>query len=535
MRVCETADMTLTPLQKERVAYQPKRSPILDAIDCLAFEPIGAAQVDPKIDALFPKTKRRPIEKLTTGSKQSFEPLRIGVVFSGGQAPGGHNVIWGLFDAIKKLNQDSELFGFLGGPSGICDNKVMPITEEVLADCRNQGGFDLIGSGRTKIETPEQFVASANTAERHALDGIVVIGGDDSNTNAALLAEYFAKAELKTRVVGVPKTIDGDLKTADIEASFGFHTACSVYSELIGNIAKDVLSAKKYTHFIKLMGRSASHIALECALHTQPNAALISEEIAEKKKSLREIIEELAGLIELRASKGKNYGVILIPEGIIEFIPEMKTLISELNTLLAGHEGPEAISRLTVESKACFGSLPTSIQQQLLLDRDPHGNVKVAQIESEKLLIEMVESELKKRKSKAKFSPLAHYFGYEGRAALPTNFDADYCYNLGMLSAALIAYHKSGSICAIKNLAQPAASWQPYSVPITSLLHLEMRHGQEKAVIEKALVNLQGPLFKRFAKLREQLAEGDHYLIPGPVQLFGPPELTEQRPYILDA
>jgi len=526
--------MILSTLQKERAAYQPKCSPLLEAIDSLAFDPIGDAAIDPKIEALFPKTERRPIEKLTRGAKHSFEPLRVGVVFSGGQAPGGHNVIWGLFDALKKLNTHSELLGFLDGPSGICENKTMPITEEALADFRNQGGFDLIGSGRTKIETPEQFAASARTARDLDLDGIVVIGGDDSNTNAALLAEHFAKEGLKTRVVGVPKTIDGDLKTADIEASFGFHTACSVYCELIGNIAKDVLSAKKYTHFIKLMGRSASHIALECALHTQPNMTLISEEIAEKNKSLRQIVEEITDLVESRASQGKNYGIVLIPEGIIEFIPEMKTLISELNTLLAGHGGPEAISRLTSESKSCFSSLPTSIQQQLLLDRDPHGNVKVAQIESEKLIIEMVTEELKKRGSKAKFSPLAHYFGYEGRAALPTNFDADYCYNLGMLSAALIAYNKSGSICAIKNLSQPASTWEPYSVPITSLLHLEMRKGKEKAVIEKALVKLQGPLFKRFSEHRAKFARGDCYLIPGPIQLFGPPEITDQRPYILE-
>lgn len=526
--------MTLTPLQKERAAYRPKCSPILEAIDSLSFEPIGDAQIDPKIESLFPNTDARPVERLRGGEKRSFEPLRIGVVFSGGQAPGGHNVIWGLFDALKRLNSQSELLGFLNGPSGICDNETMPITEDTLADFRNQGGFDLIGSGRTKIETPEQFAASAATAKALNLDGIVVIGGDDSNTNAALLAEHFAKEGLKTRVAGVPKTIDGDLKTADIEASFGFHTACSVYCELIGNIAGDVLSAKKYTHFIKLMGRSASHIALECALHTQPNMALISEEIAEKKKSLRQIVDELTDLVESRAAQGKNYGIVLIPEGIIEFIPEMKSLISELNTLLAGHEGPEAISRLTSESKACFSSLPTSIQQQLLLDRDPHGNVKVAQIESEKLLIEMVTEELKKRGSKAKFAPLAHYFGYEGRAALPTNFDADYCYNLGMLSAALIAYNKSGSICAIKNLRDPATDWEPYSVPITSLLHIEMRKGKEKAVIEKALVKLEGPLFKRYAEHREKFAKEDCYRIPGPIQLFGPAELTDQRPFILE-
>jgi pyrophosphate--fructose-6-phosphate 1-phosphotransferase len=531
----------LSPVAAARAKYQPRRAAILSDLCALTFDPVGEAELDQEVAPLFPATERRPIEKIGSGASRSFSPLKVGVVFSGGQAPGGHNVIWGLFDALQALNADSTLFGFVGGPSGICSGQTLEITEQRLATYRNQGGFDMIASGRTKIETPEQFAAAEKTARDLDLDGIVIIGGDDSNTNAALLAEHFAAAGLKTRVAGVPKTIDGDLKTEYIEASFGFHTACSLYSELIGNIAKDVLSAKKYTHFIKLMGRSASHIALECALATQPNVTLISEEIAANNQSLKEIVGSLVDTIEARAECGKNYGIILIPEGIIEFIPEMKQLISELNTLLSkesdreNQAGGEAVVRLSSEAKRCFTSLPTAIQQQLLLDRDPHGNVKVAQIESEKLLIEMCQTELKRRNSGAKFSPLAHYFGYEGRAALPTNFDADYCYNLGLLSGALIAHGKSGSICAIKNLRGPVCDWQPYSVPITSMLHLEMRKGKQKPVIEKALVDLEGSLFKSFAAKRKELSDSDAYIMPGPIQLFGPEEICDMRPAILEA
>lgn len=525
---------TQSPLQLERQNYQPKVPSVLESVDSIDFQTAASLKVLEDVAPQFSHTSQEEVYHLKEGSKKDLAALRVGVVFSGGQASGGHNVIWGLFDALQEVNASSKLIGFLNGPGGICDQKSVEITAEMLKPYRNQGGFDLIGSGRTKIETPEQLDQAKEAVKALDLDGLVIIGGDDSNTNAAVLAEHFAASGLKTKVAGVPKTIDGDLKTEYIESSFGFDTACKVYSDLIGNIAKDALSAKKYTHFIKLMGRSASHIALECALKTGANLALISEEIAEKKLSLAQIVGSIADLIENRSAADLNYGIILIPEGIIEFIPEMKVLIQELNTLLAQEGDSKALAGLTKESKACFESLPTSIQKQLLLDRDPHGNVKVAQIESEKLLIEMVEKELEKRAFKGSFSPLNHYFGYEGRAALPSNFDATYCYTLGKIAGALLAHGKTGYICAVQDLKKSADQWKPMAVPIASMLHMEMRKGKQKAVIEKALVDLAGGPFKAYAQKRDAWKLESAYTCPGPIQFSGPSELTDCPPLTLE-
>ncbi len=524
----------LSPLQEARKAYTPEVPEALKDISILTFESHKKLSMLKEVAPLFPNTSNEEVLRLEKGKKQSLVPKRIGVVFSGGQASGGHNVVWGLYDALKEAHKDSELIGFLEGPGGICTQKSRVLTQESLENFKNQGGFDLIGSGRTKIETEKQLAEAAKSVEALNLDGLVVIGGDDSNTNAAVLAEHFASLKLKTKVAGVPKTIDGDLQTEYIESSFGFDTACKVYSDLVGNIGKDALSAKKYTHFIKLMGRSASHIALECALKTHPNAVLISEEIAESKWSLKKIVDDLADLVEERSKAGKEYGIVLIPEGIIEFIPEMKVLIQELNSLLANGSDTSAIKRLSAGSKKCFESLPASIQKQLLLDRDPHGNVKVAQIESEKLLIEMVVKALKKRGFKGNFSPLNHYFGYEGRAALPSNFDATYCYALGKIAAALLVHDKTGYICAIKNLKKASDHWEPMGVPIASMLHMEVRHGKEKAVIEKALVDLKGGPFKALESKRKAWRLDDNYLCPGPIQFYGDKSLTDMPPLALE-
>ena len=535
-------------LQKKRLSYDPVVPEAVKDLRKLRFIAKGKAEPisdQDKIKKMFEKTYGQPIVEFEAGDEVEKKLLRIGVVFSGGQAAGGHNVISGLFDAIKNFHEDGKLFGFLNGPSGIVENSYIEITAEKLYEYRNQGGFDLIGSGRTKIETQEQLRSSLETATKLEIDGIVIIGGDDSNTNAAILAEYFLNNNCMAKVVGVPKTIDGDLRSNDIEMSFGFDTACKTYSELIGNICKDALSAKKYYHFIRLMGRSASHITLECAFKTQPNLTLIGEEIMHNNSSLKEIVSMLTELIIKRAEMDKSYGVILIPEGIIEFIGEVKTLIEELNVILAtGSMHLDAINamkdhievlaylkkNLREASFSCFEILPKDIQKQLLLDRDPHGNVQVSKIETEKLLLDMVKKELKEKGFRGKFNAVAHFFGYEGRSALPTNFDANYCYNLGRLSASLINQGLTGYIACIKNLKDPVEKWQYYGLPLTMLMNIEYRHGKQKPVIKKYLVSLESKSFQRFSNLRGQWELDDQYLLVGPIQFYGDKELTDSSP-----
>jgi diphosphate-dependent phosphofructokinase len=535
----------LTVLQKLRQEYVPPLPSTLRAIEQVSLkrgEKTAAVKDTEALKQLFPLTFGQPLVTGERGSARTKKKLRVGVVLSGGQAAGGHNVITGLFDALKLLDPNSQLFGFLNGPGGIIDSKYKELTSDLLASYRNQGGFDVIGSGRTKIETPEQLDSSLATVTALKLDGLVIIGGDDSNTNAAILAEYFLNKKCETKVVGVPKTIDGDLKNAFIATSFGFDTACKVYSEMIGNIARDAGSSKKYYHFIKLMGRSASHIALECALATHPNAALIGEEVAFKKKTLAAITEDLCDMICKRAESGKNYGIILVPEGLIEFIPEAGALIAELNQLAASDVFPsmqEIAAKLTPASLKCFNSLPERIQQQLFIDRDPHGNVQVSLIETERLLIETVGKELEERKKKgvyrAKFNALPHFFGYEGRAGFPSNFDANYCYALGQTAALLVDEGLSGYMCCVGNLEQPVADWTIAGIPITMLMNLEMRKGKSKPVIQKALVDLKGSHFAFFEKERGSWAIDDDYRFPGPIQFFGDPALTDSIPLTLHA
>ncbi|MDN3508430.1 MAG: diphosphate--fructose-6-phosphate 1-phosphotransferase [Candidatus Neptunochlamydia sp.] len=519
----------MTPLQKYRIKYQPILPKSLGKN--VVFKGSGSTTSlgdEKEIKAKFPKTFGRPLLHAEKGEKSVSKALKVGVVFSGGQASGGHNVITGLFDTLKMLHHESQLIGFLGGSLGIIEGKTLELSEDLLQSYRNQGGFDLIGSGRTKIETEEQLEKSIEVFNQLFLDGVVIIGGDDSNTNAAILAEFALSKGCKTKVIGVPKTIDGDLKNDFVGISFGFHTACHTYAEMIGNIARDASSAKKYTHFIKLMGRSASHIALECALLTQPNMTLIGEEIAEKKMTLKEITTSLADLIEKRGNQGNNYGVILIPEGIIEFIFEMKVLISELSTLLSEGKDKNALS---AEAKATFEFLPKEIAEQFLLDRDPHGNVQVSHIQTEILLSTLVKEELKERPSfKGKFSPLHHFFGYEGRAGLPTNFDATYCYTLGHIAALLIQDGHTGYMCAASQLAKPSSEWEVYAIPITSLMNMEVRKGKEKPVIRKALVDLDGVAYKFFERNRRKWMEEDHYLFPGPIQFEGDASFTDAPP-----
>jgi len=477
------------------------------------------------------------------GTDGSLCALKVGVILSGGQAPGGHNVIAGLFDGLKAINRESELFGFLGGPSGLTDNKYLLITDAVIDTYRNTGGFDIIGSGRTKLETEEQFDQVAANCDALGITALVIIGGDDSNTNACLLAEYFLKQNIGIRVIGCPKTIDGDLKNEQVEASFGFDTATKVYSELIGNIERDANSAKKYWHFIKLMGRSASHIALECALKTHPNLAIVSEEVRAKNQTLTALSLQIATLVADRAAAGKNFGVVLIPEGLIEFIPEMRTLISELNELLAENAAYfETLAttddklqfvntRLSAASSQAFSSLPEMIQLQLLMDRDPHGNVQVSRIETEKLLVDLVGDRLREWKVKGtfkgKFSTQTHFFGYEGRCAAPSNFDADYCYGLGYTAAALVGAGKTGYMAAVRNLVAPAAEWIAGGIPMTMMMNMERRHGEDRPVLRKALVELDGGPFQKFAAQRDAWALGDLFLYPGPIQYFGPPEVAD--------
>ena len=541
--------MNVSILQKARYDYKPKLPPALAGnINEIAIEfgkPTESLSDREELKNIFKQTYGKPIAAFVRGKNNAInKELNVGVILSGGQAPGGHNVIAGIFDGLIKANPKSRLYGFLGGPSGLIENKTMELTAEIIDIYRNTGGFDIIGSGRTKIETPEQFAASLETAKKLQLNAIVVIGGDDSNTNAALLAEYFLDKGSHIQVIGCPKTIDGDLKNEFIETSFGFDTACKTYSELIGNIQRDANSAKKYWHFIKLIGRSASHITLECALQCQPNFAFISEEVEEKKISLKEVVETICSSVIKRADNKENFGVILIPEGLVEFIPEIKILISELNDVMGlkadefsrlatlGDQLNWLKNELDENSYAFLEHLPEEIARQFLMDRDPHGNVQVSRIDTEKLLMGLVEKRLAEYKKdgiyKGSFSCLGHFFGYEGRCAFPSNFDADYCYSLGYSAFALIAAGLTGYISNVKNLASPAEKWIAGGIPLTMMMNLEQRHGHKKPVIKKALVELDGEPFKAFDKARSQWAEKTMYHCPGAIQYFGPPSVCDE-------
>lgn len=518
--------------EQERIKYKPVLPKVLRAITEIEAVEKESSSHDSSHEALkshFPHIfGQNDVQFLANRREKKSKPLRVGVVLSGGQAAGGHNVIAGLYDALQCYHLNSHLIGFLGGPQGIIDNKYREITEKVLADYRNTGGFDLIGSGRTKIETKEQMAAALKHVQNLSLDGLVIIGGDDSNTNAAFLAEYFESKKCATRVIGVPKTIDGDLKSADIEISFGFDTACKVYAALIANIARDALSAKKYYHFIKLMGRSASHIALEMALQTHANITLIGEEVAFAKKTLHQITVEIADVICKRQELGKNYGVVLIPEGLIEFIPEIKLLIAEINLILAKGTHSDCATKLSKEAKTTLELLPEKVQHELLLERDPHGNVQVSHIATEEILIASVTRELKKRDSyKGTFNPVRHFFGYEGRAAFPSNFDANYCYALGICSAVLIESGRTGYMSLISNVNEAVADWKAGGISLTKLMHIEERKGVKKPVIKKALVDLNGGPFQYFVAHREKWYFEDSYVFCGPTQFFGPSPICD--------
>ena len=533
----------VSPLQKARFSYQPKLPAALRAgaaVKCIEGEKLQAFADVEKINALFPTTSNMPVLSFEKADANAdMKPINVGVILSGGQAPGGHNVIAGLYDGIKSLNPNSKLYGFKGGPGGLVDNDYVEIDDAFMNAYRNTGGFDMIGSGRTKLELVDQFNKGAENCKKLGISALVIIGGDDSNTNACLLAEYYRKNNVPIQVIGCPKTIDGDLKNKFIETSFGFDTASKVYSELIGNIERDANSAKKYWHFIKLMGRSASHITLECALKTHPNITIISEEVAAKKQTLDEIVTYIANTVAARAKNKENFGVVLIPEGLIEFIPEMNKLISELNELLA-KEGEAfaaienkdekmkfVIDRLPAELASVFASLPQTIQIQLTNDRDPHGNVQVSLIETEKLLVELVKGKLKKMPEKIKFSAQTHFFGYEGRCSVPSNFDADYCYSLGYNAAAIIGAGKTAYMSYISNLVAPAEQWKAGAVPLTAMMNVERRHGADKPVIKKALVELDGKPFQEFAKNRDTWAIKTSFIFPGPIQYYGPAEVCD--------
>jgi diphosphate-dependent phosphofructokinase len=533
--------LILGGLQKARRDHPPVLPLILRDLTHVNFaSETKGVEEDERIKTLFPLTRGHPVLKGQKGKTRPPKLLQVGVVFSGGQAAGGHNVIIGIHDALKQLDPHSRLFGFFDGPGGIVAGKNTELTAEFIAPYRNQGGFDMIGSGRMKIETEEQLAASLIVVQKLKLDGLVIIGGDDSNTNAAVLAEYFLKHGCPTKVIGVPKTIDGDLKNGFVATSFGFDSASKTYSEIIGNIARDAASAKKYYHFIKLMGRSASHIALECSLATQPNMAWIGEEVATKKMTLAQITTEIADLIEKRSEFGKHYGVILIPEGLIEFIPEISVLIQELNQILSSESSPSASQiafHLTSPSQICFASLPERIQLQLLQTRDPHGNVQVSLIETERLLMETVGKELEERQKrgtyKGKFAPLQHFLGYEGRAGFPTHFDSNYCYALGHVAALLIDEGVTGYMAFVSDLTRPVPEWTLGGIPLTSLMHIEMRKGKEKPVIQKALVDLKGKPFIYFQQQRERWKLEDQYCYPGPIQFFGDAQWTDRVPLTL--
>ena len=540
----------LSPLQKERLNYIPKLPASLQhGINKLVVnqgEKTQSIADQKEINELFKNSYGMPTVTFSTTEEETVKPAKnIGVILSGGQAPGGHNVIAGLYDALKQANPENKLYGFLGGPSGIIDGKYIELTKDIIDAYRNTGGFDIIGSGRTKLETEEQFKKAWNTCQNLNVTGIVIIGGDDSNTNAALLAEWFLDKKAGIQVIGCPKTIDGDLKNEQIEISFGFDTATKTYAELVGNIQRDANSAKKYWHFIKLMGRSASHVALEVALQTHPNVALISEEVEEKKMSLSEVVTKIAKVVADRADAGKNFGIVLVPEGLIEFIPEMKSMIANLNDVLALIEDDtdymnancetdkfEIIkNRLEPQNGAVYSSLPNMIKAQLLMDRDPHGNVQVSRIDTEKLLIAMVRERLDKMKEEGryngKFSDLAHFFGYEGRCAFPSNFDADYCYSLGFNAFALMNFGLTGYISSVRNLTAPADEWIAGGVPLTMMMNMEKRHGEFKPVIKKALVQIDGPVFKYLEAHRDEWAIEDCYLFPGAIQYFGPSDVAD--------
>ncbi|MBO4332752.1 MAG: diphosphate--fructose-6-phosphate 1-phosphotransferase [Paludibacteraceae bacterium] len=534
--------MAKSALQIARAAYQPKLPKAFKGGVALKEGKATESVADQaEIKKLFPNTYGMPVVTFEEASaKLSMGDFNVGVILSGGQAPGGHNVISGLFDGIKSMNKNAKLYGFLGGPSGLIDHKYMEITDKVsdaktqidINEYRNTGGFDIIGSGRTKLEETEQFDKGIEICNKLGIKALVIIGGDDSNTNACVLAEYYLQKNTGIQVIGCPKTIDGDLKNSQIETSFGFDTACKVYSEVIGNIMRDANSAKKYWHFIKLMGRSASHIALECALQTQPNICIVSEEVEQKKMTLSQIVNSIADAVAARAAQGNNFGVVLIPEGLIEFIPEMNVLIKELNDLLAAESDVKAaVAKLSANSKAVYESLPEAIAKQLTLERDPHGNVQVSLIETEKLLIEMVKTRLAAMKAEGKyvgkFSGLGHFFGYEGRCAAPSNFDADYCYSLGFNAANLIASGKSGYMSLIKNTTKSSDQWIAAGVPITMMMNMEKRHGAMKPVIRKALVELDGAPFKELEKHRAEWAINTCFVYPGPIQYFGPSEVCD--------
>jgi len=543
----------ISVLQQERLKYSPKLPASLEeGVNNLVIKtgsPTNSVADCERIRELFPNSYGKPTVTFEAGSGAGAAGVRnIGVILSGGQAPGGHNVIAGIYDALKQSNPANKLYGFLGGPSGIIEGKYIEFNDEIIDAYRNTGGFDIIGSGRTKLETEEQFLKAWNVCQNLNISGIIIIGGDDSNTNAALLAEWFLAKKAGIQVIGCPKTIDGDLKNDQIEISFGFDTATKTYAELIGNIQRDANSAKKYWHFIKLMGRSASHVALEVALQVQPNITLISEEVESKKMSLSAIVNQIADVVARRAAMGKNYGIVLIPEGLIEFVPEMKSMISNINDVLAiVSDDSDFVSASNDEVRfeiierqmektnpsdaAVFRSLPTMIKAQLLMDRDPHGNVQVSRIETEKLLIAMLKERLEQMKADGqyvgKFSDQAHFFGYEGRCAFPSNFDADYCYSLGYNAFALILSGLSGYISSVKNLTAPASEWVAGGVPLTMMMNMEKRHGQYKPVIQKALVKLDGAVFRYFESNRQTWAEEDCYLFPGSIQYFGPSSVTD--------
>ncbi len=531
-------------LQRERAAYQPKLPKGLQgAVKVQEGEPTQSVGDQEAIQKLFPHTYGMPLVEFVPGDEAQSQRMNVGIILSGGQAPGGHNVISGIFDAVKKLNPENKLYGFLMGPGGLVDHDYKELTADIIDEYRNTGGFDMIGSGRTKLEKVDQFEKGLEIIRELDIKAIVIIGGDDSNTNACVLAEYYAAHNYGVQVIGAPKTIDGDLKNEQIETSFGFDTATKTYSEVIGNIERDANSARKYWHFIKLMGRSASHIALECALQTQPNICLISEEIEAKDMTLNQIVEGIAESVAVRAADGNNFGVVLIPEGLIEFIPSIGRLIDELNDLLAAHgedyknlepdeQKKYIVAHLSAENAATFETLPADVARQLSLDRDPHGNVQVSLIETEKLISDMVGAKLAQWKEEGKFvgkfAALHHFFGYEGRCAAPSNFDADYCYALGVSAVQLIANGKTGYMAIVKNTTASTDEWKAGGVPITMMMNMERRNGEMKPVIRKALVELEGKPFKKFAEKRDEWARATCYVYPGPIQYWGPASVCDR-------
>ncbi len=537
--------MKKSALQVARAAYQPKLPKALQgAVSIVEGAATQSVANQEEIAKLFPNTYGMPVLSFSESAEaKSYPAINAGVILSGGQAPGGHNVIAGIFDGLKALNSECKLYGFLLGPGGLVDHNYIELTAEIVDEYRNTGGFDIIGSGRTKLEETAQFDKGLEILKKLDIKALVIIGGDDSNTNACVLAEYYKAQNAGVQVVGCPKTIDGDLKNEMIETSFGFDTACKVYSEVIGNIQRDCNSAKKYWHFIKLMGRSASHIGLECALQTQPNICIISEEVEAKNMSLNDVVAYIADVVAMRAAEGNNFGTVLIPEGLVEFIPAMKALIAELNDFLA-HNAEEfasvakeeqrayITSHLSEANAAIYSSLPEGVARQLSLDRDPHGNVQVSLIETEKLLSEMVAKKLAEMKAEGKFvgkfAAQHHFFGYEGRCAAPSNFDADYCYSLGYTASMLIGEGKTGYMSSVRNTTSPAAEWIAGGVPVTMMMNMERRHGEMKPVIQKALVKLDAAPFKFFAANREEWAKNTSYVYPGPIQYFGPSEVCDQ-------